>query len=246
MHMRLPSRLRHPDSSVLDRAAFYQSQIGVRHSHLALAATPVKVVYEEGNPHHGLRRKSSQGGVRLSLSVVLGQVSLKEVLYAGGCDDAAGATSVPTHEGDLLLFARDGGELSMHESDLSVAYREEEDLEQESGTKCSVEFELRQCRVDLDPGIYDRTYLLFNYSELCPEDTPRRRRGRNEEHHQVATSPRVDLNFTCADLDLGLWVPRADIRHPKDVPKFVEAFWSRNVHPEEFRFRPGGVDLRIG
>ncbi len=252
----------------------------MRHSHLALAAAPVKVAYDEGEggaqqqqqqqqqQHHPFRqhKNNRSRGVRLTVSVTLGQASLREVLYAGGGDDSSGARPTPSHVGDLLSFARGsrGDFSSTDSSDLAVVYREEEDDDSDerdlagagSRTKSSVDVALRPCKVDLDPGIYDRTYLLFNYAELCPEDTPRRKGDPDDERLQSppsegaspssSSSSRVDLSFRCPDLDLGLWVPRADIRRARDVPRFVEAFWARRVHPEEFRFRLGGLDLRIG
>ncbi len=41
-----------------------------------------------------------------------------------------------------------------------------------------MDLRLRPCRSDLDPGLVDRTILLWNYSEMCPPETPMRRETR--------------------------------------------------------------------
>ncbi len=107
---------------------------------------------------------------------------------------------------------------------------------------------LNACKVNFDPGLVDRTYLLFNFSEMCPEDVPRGKKQDEEKELgdlQAQASSPLSLNFKCASLDLGVWVPKADTRRPGDIPRFVEDFWSRKVHEEEFRFRFMGLDFRI-
>ena len=104
----------------------WYTQILNRHSHLALTATPVKVVCEEGGAQLHSASASAVGSPATALTVVvtLGQVSLNEELYEGGDGTSAPAASAgPAHLGRLLSFDRRAG--SEEESDVVVTYSEE-------------------------------------------------------------------------------------------------------------------------
>ncbi len=102
-----------------DHAAFYNSQLAVRFSHLSLVSTPVRIVYQEGD------RKSQDSRLRakqskLTLSLTLGQTLLKETLYRRSGTDSG--RSEPYFDGDLVTFT---GKRCAGNSDLVVVYSEE-------------------------------------------------------------------------------------------------------------------------
>ena len=113
--------------------------------------------------------------------------------------------------------------------------------EPDDGTldKSSIEIRLNPCLIDFDPGFIDRTWILFNFFEFDPSciitDIPRGSANQLELEISVAT-PRLELKFQ---------VPKVDLRDPRDVPKFVTAFWSRKTHPEIFEIHLADADLKV-
>lgn len=104
------------------------------------------------------------------------------------------------------------------------------------------------CLIDLDPGIYDRTYMLFNYSELDPFII-RHTTNQDAGPSIPASRPRgLNVNVTSSKVDLLFHVPKADMRKPRievSLDEFVSAFWSRSVHPEIYQLLLDQMDLSL-
>ena len=61
----------------------------------------------------------------------------------------------------------------------------------------------------------------------------------------MENSARLDIGIHSPKVAFKFHVPKADLRNPKDIPKFVASFWSRKIHPELFEFRLKDLELNI-
>jgi hypothetical protein len=103
-----------------------------------------------------------------------------------------------------------------------------------------IRYRLNPCTIDFEPGFVDRTYVLFNFYEFDPDCLI-----TEAIDGCAANQLELDISVRCPDLLLQFQVPKADMRLPKDIPKFVTGFWSRRTHPEVYELKMEDVDLKI-
>ena len=119
---------------------------------------------------------------------------------------------------------------------------------------------MNPCKMSFDPGFVDRTHILFNYADFDPcclrtpqgqGDVSGSTAGLDDDCSGYASNPssnsRVSLTVSSPSVDLYFYVPKADMRNPKDIPQaeFVHLFWTRKVHPELFLVTLKDLDLVI-
>ena len=116
-----------------------------------------------------------------------------------------------------------------------------------ASTVSSIDINLNPCQIDFDPGLVDRTYMLFNYHELDPGclATP-----PSCDMAQTRSKPGLSdlkVKVTSSWVGLKFHVPKADMRKPTEmtVAEFVRGFWTRSIHPELFELCLTDLDLVI-
>ena len=105
--------------------------------------------------------------------------------------------------------------------------------------KSSIEIRLNPCVIEFDPGFVDRTWILFNFYEFDPSCIV------TEIASGGVNQLELEISVATPNLELKFQVPKADLREPKNIPKFVTAFWSRRTHPEVFVLHLADADLKV-
>ena len=211
-----------------------------RTSHLALVGMPVTVIYEESSSFRQAQSastasSSSSSNFSMMTSVAVEQLSIRELMHN---DPVTGAV---TDSVQLVKFNRRARGAT--KTDFYFVYK---DLLPNASAandneidKSNIEIRINPCVIDFDPGFVDRTYVLFNFYEFDPDCLV-------TEAIAGASSPmELTINVKCPDLLLQFRVPKADMRKPKDIPKFVTAFWSRRTHPELYELQIQDADLKV-
>lgn len=106
----------------------------------------------------------------------------------------------------------------------------------------NLKLKLRDCTLNADPGFYDRTYLIYNYSEMDPHSLPST--ARHNDGHPPSSSG-MDIHVHGTFVKLVFHVPRADLREPKEIGRFASTYWERKVHPETFAFHFTDMTLTL-
>lgn len=208
-------------------------------SHIQLVGAPLSLTYEEGCPDGSAF--SSSFLMRLSLTV--GRCSIKEYI----------STEEASHEAVIDVIAFDGSN-SASSPDFKLTYEDVPDDcdEAEAGgrlnkgrgpVKSNISIALNACTVNFDPGFVDRIYTLMYYSEMDPSCLVSPANETGDE----APVPKLSLNIASPHVCLNFYVPKVDMRKPKDIPtaELVMAFWSRNVHQELYQLRLKQLDVTL-
>ena len=99
--------------------------------------------------------------------------------------------------------------------------------------------------------------MLANYRELDPDclmsgsKTPEEEgRGQPKNTQQPSSGKVSDLKIKVRSTYVGLTfrVPKVDMRKPSDmsgIGEFVEAFWTRSVHPEVYELCLTDLELDV-
>ena len=242
-HLLTGPNLWHSDRIGNLHTALYDFASGSR---LQLVGTPLTLLYEEGSSDGFLASSNFLSKTILTV----GQLSVREILPG---------QSQPLIK--LLEFIPRSREQTLTTPDLKVVIRET--LKEGGGTGesrtttstvSSTEVILNPCQIDFDPGIIDRTYMLANYRELDPDclsvsKTPEE--GGQPKNTQQPSSGKVsDLKIKVRSTYVGLTfrVPKVDMRKPSDMSgmsEFVEAFWTRSVHPEVYELCLTDLELDV-
>ncbi len=91
---------------------------------------------------------------------------------------------------------------------------------------------LRPFHAEIDPGLYDRTYLLLNYAELNPGTATLRKGGSSSTSPTTKLDVKISVPYDNVSSKLKFRIPKADLRPPEQIQNFTENYWHRRVHPE--------------
>jgi len=197
-------------------------------SHVQLVGSPLTVVYEEGTSI-GPDLASAYAAIT---KVTLGKMSVVECLVE--CDSTRQHEIVP-----LLRFQ--GSTASNKHPDFKLVYKDTFNSDDLSPVS-SISLTLNPCRLEIDPGFVDRTFLLFNYAEMDPNCL----KSSMPPSLDVATSANLDVQINCSSVKIAFHIPKPDMRSPSEIgPDFLRTFWTRKIHPELYLLEMEGFGLHI-
>lgn len=220
-------------------------------SQIQIVCSPISVVHEEGKQDSSVPFPDDFSS---KTSVVFGQMLARELLWPLDSSLAFGPCKpevVP-----ILQFDAMAGSNPYHRPPdfrlvLKDSLVDDGNTDDSESSKCgsrhsTISLNLNPCTINFDPGFVDRTFMLFNYAELdpCCLVTPD---GTGSQLEASDPSSSLLVNIVSPRVLLNFYVPRADMRNPPDISiqEFIQAFWSRSVHPEIFQIDLGDVDLTV-
>ena len=188
--------------------------------------TPMSLIYEE----------SHDDFVSMT-SLSAGKLSLNEIIYEDPLDDVR-----PTHNIRVIRFEE--GESGDNNPDLKLVYKELKEKRQRKQDNLVLEISLSNpCKMDFDPGFVDRTFMLFNYADLDPDCISTVKPPSIIADQQKIN--RLQIDFSCPKFELDFRIPKADMRPPKEIPKFAQQFWTRKIHSEMLTLKLFAFNLSV-
>ena len=113
-------------------------------------------------------------------------------------------------------------------------------------TRASLKISLSPCNVTIDPGFYDRIYMLMFYNELDPNCLVAPAISLLHDDEDIVV-PGLSLVLTCPQLNLDFYVPKVDMRKATEMTteEFVALFWARKIHPELYQLRLRKFEMQL-
>ncbi|TRY61083.1 hypothetical protein TCAL_14969 [Tigriopus californicus] len=204
-------------------------------SHVALVGYPLVVRYEEGVA----MTSASRNKFNMFLSLDINRLAIHENLYRCGSSEvesipiikfmqkpsnATSAYDIP--ESDVRFVMKDLKEKKVIKRNIPVQHS-------------VIDLKLNPCHVDFEPGFSDRIYILFSYAEFDSNCL------KAPSNPTKSSASYLELNFALEKVILDFHVPKVDRRKPDEIPNYVEAFWSRKIHPELYQIELADLSLVI-